>query len=305
MNPFVTERIAWNHCETPYNALVASLLLNASAVATEAPESPLPMERDGAQAFDEAGFATASSGGLYIAVFSGCSQSYPWSEGMHRTGVAGLAQFGMTSAGSLLPVLDHPTSGGAPVISDLPVINGAAPYGRGTLSTPPSPVPAVFLAHSYGGCELRRLYALTPADVFIFTTVRVYERTAIDGLVALPVICNPGWRLHPWAGRARSVGPSSIVEARVLFLENAEPVRRRSEVVTNPRGRARRVELAHTRLGQVGRTPVRAAHSLRAGDAEHEAPRVSLVGQSYLLESARGRLQVELDDIVAIKGEWS
>ena len=270
MNTLIADRVAWNHCETPYNALVATLLQKASRLAdAAAPAAPLPMDRPGyLRVFDEAGFAAVRAGALYAVVFSGCAPSYLWSGRTHRTGVAGLAQLGLAGHGPLLPILDAPPGAGIGPITDLPVVNDAVPFGRGRLEAVEGPVPAILFRHAYGRAAVDRLYLFVGRTVLVVTRIAAAGftgRLRVRGLVSVALRVGDGWTyaVHPSGGRVRATGPTAGLTAVVLHAAPDMPIAARvGPPVTNPRGRAVRIDLVDAEVRP--RLPVVGCHALQA-----------------------------------------
>ncbi len=270
MNRLVAERVAWNHCETPYNALVATLLQKAARL-HEAPieEAPLPMDRPGyLRVLDDSGFAAVRTDDLYGVVFSGCAPSYLWSGRTHRTGVAGLAQLGLAGRGALLPILDHPPAAGPGAITDLPLVSDAAAFGRGALRAVAGPVPTIHLRHRYGGADVDRLYAFVGRTVVVATRVRpvgAHRGLTVRGLVAAAFRADDGWTVSVTpSGQVRAAGPGGAVVATVLHVSSGLAVApRMGPTVTNPRGRAVRVDLVDA-TARSASDPALACHALSA-----------------------------------------
>jgi hypothetical protein len=269
MNGLVAERVAWNHCETPYNALVATLLQKAAQL-HEAPidEAPLPMDRPGyVRVLDDSGFAAVRTDALYGVLFSGCAPSSLWSGRTHRAGVAGLAQLGLAGRGPLLPILDHPPAAGPAAITDLPLVDDAAAFGRGELRAIAGPAPTILLRHRYGGGLVDRVYAFLGRTVVVATRIqpgRARDVLRVRGLVSVALRADDGWTLSVApSGEVTSTGPAAGVTATVLCTSPGLDVAPRiGPTVTNPRGRAVRVDLvAATVAARSG--PALACHALR------------------------------------------
>jgi hypothetical protein len=172
MNTYVDKRMAWNHCETPYNGLVGYMLLRATSILEQLTESEnstlLPLEQDNIWLANDAGFASLGNGHQYLVFFAGCDRSYGWSEDRHVTGCAGLALFGDVNGNSLLPCLDVSIPDEV-VISDMPIINGQAAFGRGHLSQESD---SIKYSHCYGGADVIRLYSLINNDLVIVSRIK-------------------------------------------------------------------------------------------------------------------------------------
>ncbi len=185
MNSYVSERMAWNHCETPYNGLVCYMLFRAASILKQLRQSKnstlLPLEKDHIWLANDAGFASLGNGHQYLVFFAGCDRSYGWSEDRHVTGCAGLALFGDVDVHDLLPCLDVSIPGEV-VISDMPVINDQAAFGRGHLSQGSD---WIKYRHCYGGAEITRLYSLINNDLVVVSRIRSLGRPLqIQGAMA-------------------------------------------------------------------------------------------------------------------------
>ncbi len=251
MNHLSEERVGWNHCETPYNALVGAFLAKSSAFSASDEEAPIPLEQPGYVAvFNDSGFAAVRTENFYAVLFGGCSKSYAWSEGRHVTGIAGLAQVGLPDRGPLLPILDHPPGNKQTAeITDLPIINGNAPYGRGQLTRLASDVGCVLYSHEYGGAELARVYLFLSEQVVVFTKITMLQKQVknqVRGVIAIPVRNDPSWTTQfTKEGGLSSMGKEGAFRVDILAVHPGVCVRsRRGRMVTNPRGKAARMELA-------------------------------------------------------------
>jgi len=283
MNNLVNERVAWNHCETPYNALSASFLMKASHVANqEIEDSPFPMENNGHfEVFEDSAYAGVRTSQYYAVLFGGCAQSYAWSEGMHRTGLSGLAQLGLPGVGPFLPILDHPTMGNEPPMNDQPIINGIPSYESGTMRKCEASIPGIVMKQSYGNAIMERLYLFLDTLVVVITRVfpeQTNQSLAVCGIVSMPMRCDPGWTFHcPTNGTVVLEGPGGRLITSVLYTSsNVKMLRRVSKTVTNPRGLAARVDLADGRH-RSGLAPIITCHSMWLGrNAEHYEASVSI-----------------------------
>jgi hypothetical protein len=255
MNALVNDRVAWNHCETPYNALVAVSLLKAAQLAADGDDqSPLPLERPGTIAvLNDSGYATVRTQDYYAVLFAGCAESYRWSEGRHVTGVAGLAQLGIPESGPLLPILDEAFDGSRrTAITDMPVINAIAAFGRGTLSRHPCALPAVLWTSRYGGCACARVYVFLPSSIVVGTRVSLKNSTkaTVEGIVSIAVCDDQEGSVQWHNDRDVEVkGAVGSFSVSAEFMSAGCKTRRRiSPAVTNPRGYARRLSMVSARL---------------------------------------------------------
>lgn len=189
LNSNVVERMGWNHCETPYNALCGYFLLRALDICKDVspPTCELPLEKNNRYIANDAGYAAASDSNLYVVIFSGCDKSYAWSEGKHITGGAGIALFGKEGVRSLLPCLNlHHTS--QIFTSDFPVINNELPFGRGQLKR--NSDNSIVMNHSYGGAEIERVYRLIEEQLVIETKITGVELSSKDILFSWPLLLD-------------------------------------------------------------------------------------------------------------------
>jgi len=191
LNHEINLRMAWNHCETPYNALAGYFLLRAldfHSSETATSEIKLPLEKQQTWLANDAGFATLSNGNSYLVIFSGCDKSYAWSEGKHITGGAGIALFGQCGKPSLMPCLDLHYESDI-FVSDLPTINGELPFGRGELILNEENT-EITLKHNYGDAQLHRVYKLTNHELLVTTSIISECNLAIEGKVRWPILIN-------------------------------------------------------------------------------------------------------------------
>lgn len=193
-------RMAWNHCSSTYNALScfflneACKLVSSNTTLLSSLETTIPMQTRRAWVGDDAGYACLSNNHIYTVIFSGCDKSYPWSEGKHITGAAGIALLGSQGRASIYPCLDlHKESD--TLISDLPVVNGLMPFGRGNLELVSSKyeLPGIKLTHHYGfekNVKLVRTYYLNDNALIIRTKVHVENKQLNNISVKVPFMQN-------------------------------------------------------------------------------------------------------------------
>ncbi|MHC4954437.1 MAG: hypothetical protein ACYTGZ_11165 [Planctomycetota bacterium] len=249
MNERHEERVAWNHCSTPYNALSAAMLLKSAALATPERDADamVPMEEPrSCTVAPDSGYAAASHGGLYAVFFAGCDKSYAWSDGRHHTGAAGLANIGVAGTGPLWPIADEAARQADAPMTDLPRIGGELPYGQGKLQPLPGGRPGWSWEHRYGGALCRRTYVVGPKGILVLTSVESESAVAVDGLVTACVRDDTGWSHEiPQPGAAIVRGPECALHVEIAAASpDVRKTDRASPAVTNPRGTARRIELA-------------------------------------------------------------
>ncbi len=185
LNLEIDKRMGWNHCETPYNALAGYFLcrsLNFIFQGNETTSEPIPLENPGIWIANDAGFATLSNGTQYIVIFSGCDESYGWSENRHKTGCAGLALYGHIGKTSFTPCLDFEILANQ-LVSDLPTINGKSPFGRGELTINASRN-GVILSHQYGNSRFQRTYCFDDKRLIMETLIETDTQSLIDGVIS-------------------------------------------------------------------------------------------------------------------------
>jgi len=187
LNKEINKRMAWNHCETPYNALAGYFLMRALDFSRKLnfEYADLPLQTSQCFLANDAGFATLSDNHQYIVIFSGCARSYAWSEGRHITGCAGIALHGYQGEESSSPSLDYPLPEDIP-ITDLPILNGKAAFGRGQLSKN-SNGSIITYVHSYGSVKIKRCYQLVEDGLLIVTETTSDTEYTIDGILAWPM----------------------------------------------------------------------------------------------------------------------
>ena len=246
LNKFVDKRVAWNHCETPYNALVAYMLLRSMEISDSCSEfSNIPLEQNNEFVANDSGFASISNKHAYAVVFGGCDRSYGWSENRHVTGCAGIALFGFQKHSSLTPCLDFKVPEKI-VISDLPVINGEAAFGRGQLTKLQKSM--VCYEHEYGNAKLRRYYKLID-DVLLLIShiIPLNHSVKVEGTLAWPVLVAHNHKV-------KKVGSDSLVikngqeELHLKFktlLGSSNENFEISDEVTNAKGKARRINISN------------------------------------------------------------
>jgi hypothetical protein len=278
MNDQIAKRVAWNHCETPYNALVGFMLLKARQMSDglqSGGEARLPMESpQHVFVAPNSGYASCHSESLYAVLFGGCAKSYAWSEGKHVTGIAGLAQVGRCQSEAVIPILDAPPDSADDPITDLPIINGELPFGRGEVFDVASGLPGFGYAHAYGGARLRRIYVFVNNSIIVVTriTSEAARPVKVRGAVAWTIRCDRGWAHVRTRDKLLVSGPD--VQLDILGLYASVPwnrSRRCSSPTTNPRGLAARIELWDFALKQVG-DEAWICHEIRFVDPDQPRP---------------------------------
>lgn len=257
LNAYPEERMGWNHCHTPYNALSAYFLARALEYLPSRPrEEPLVLEGDGTVLFPEARYAAASNHHLYLALFGGNDLSYPYS-GVHRTGVAGIAALGMQGRASLLPVLEQSLREGEWSTSDLPdvVRDGtvSVPAGTGTVRLCEG---GVGLSIAYGGFLVDREYCLEDGSVLVRSRVTCLRpgRCRLVGVPGLSLRTDEGYGFAVEGDCLRCWGPEGHLSLTLLDSTLARGHWEVMEPSSTPRGWHRKVALVvedEFREGQV------------------------------------------------------
>jgi len=247
LNKFVSERMGWNHCETPYNALAGFMFAKVSElVGSElvSEKTLIPLETKDVHIADDAGYARVSNGEFYLSVFSGCEKSYAWSEGIHITGAAGIAALGTLNTEVFYPCLDvhAPTN---QLVSDLPSLNGKHPYLRGKLYET-CIANSILLHKEYGDCVVKRLYVLYKGGVLFLTHISAATLLShqVD-LFAFPLLADSNIEAEITSA---SIGPAckiKIGDSNNFELycraENSSVMPILSDIFSNPKGYARKV----------------------------------------------------------------
>jgi hypothetical protein len=203
MNNYYKERIGWNHCETPYNALVAYFLFHSYQLADDSIlENKIPSEKENySQVMNDSGYGMVTRGNYYLTIFSGCGGSYPLYNATHRTGVGGMAILGITGKGTLIPILDHSLKKNL-LVSDMPYFEIKKrkfyPYGRGELSLIKiEKNPIVKHSHIYGNFIVDRYYICFSGLILLYTIYKSLkkQKVTIKNLFSIVTISN-GWSIE-------------------------------------------------------------------------------------------------------------
>ncbi len=115
LNHYPEERMGWNHCRTPYNALTAFLLIKASDEGLGG-WGGRPLE---SRFMEDSGYATHRGANYDAAFFCGLGESYVYS-GAHRTGVSGLAALVPLGGEPINLILDRSLRDNGLLTTDLP-----------------------------------------------------------------------------------------------------------------------------------------------------------------------------------------
>ena len=198
MNPYIAERMAWNHCYTPYNALTCYLLYKSSDLTRQKRSIPTSREKPELKIMDDSGYAFFSNKNYSFAFFSGCAKSYPWSEGCHQTGYAGTAILSIKDQGSAMLLLDKELKHNV-LVSDIPgfIVDGnlIELSGRGLLIK--TSISSFEYIRIQGAMKFKRKFQLEEKGIKIKTTISVNRNLKLSckGLVAFPLSTDNGWHL--------------------------------------------------------------------------------------------------------------
>jgi len=234
MNVYAKQRMAWNHCHTPYNALTCYFLYKANDNAKNSYNSSLNKPY-GLNVMDDSGYASFFNKNYFFAFFSGCAKSYPWSEGCHQSGYAGTAILSINGLGAATLILDKDLKNNI-LSTDLPLIkvnNKLIEFtGRGKLSK--------INEHSFEyqkdekDINLKRRYELNTNSIVIKTLISKKNDCAIDspGLISIPLTTDNGWQVRLYNKKViQEKGNVTVIYS--LPLKFAEL----KKVPSNPRGR--------------------------------------------------------------------
>lgn len=219
LNDYPEERMGWNHCHTPYNALTCYFLINALPLIDEtAPEEKLELEGEARHYYPDARYAAFSNEHFHAVIFGGNELSYPWS-GCHRTGVAGLAQLGLQGKPGLLPVLEQSLREEEWSTSDLPDIllddgSTEVPAGLGRLEPEGD---GFLLALEYGGFRVEQRYLPKARGLEIHSTITCLEGGSyrLVGWPSLSVRLDRGWSYTLEEKHLRAGGPQGSLQLSV------------------------------------------------------------------------------------------
>lgn len=211
LNEYPQERMGWNHCHTPYDALACYLLINALPLVDEkASEEGLALEKGARLYYPDARYAAYSNEHFYAIFFGGNELSYPWS-GCHKTGVAGLAHLGLQGLRGLLPVLEQSLREEEWSTSDLPDIllpdgTTAVPAGLGELRPEGDDF---VLELAYGGFRMVQRYRFKDRGIEILCTITCQKggHYRLVGWPSLSVRLDQGWSHTLKEGELRAGGP--------------------------------------------------------------------------------------------------
>lgn len=253
LNRNVSLRMGWNHCESPYNALVCFMFFKIQTIlkvlgVNQISSVEIPLEENSVFIADDAGFASVSLDGCYVVIFSGCDSSYGWSEHRHITGLAGLALIGKKKYPSFCPCLDLSIPSNLP-LNDLPIINNTYPFGRGSLIKHNS-MHGVTLTVSYGTANLLRSYILFKDFLIVVSNISSPSSFFIDSPISWSVLDDKDWT---FSENYNLINVSyrgdwlASVEAAYVEIDGIISTKRKltkSPKTTNPRSFCRRINFA-------------------------------------------------------------
>lgn len=239
MNPYITKRMAWNHCHTPYNALTCYLLYKSSDLRKRKIGNCL-MKKSGLNVMNDAGYAFFSNKNYSFAFFSGCAKSYPWSEGCHQTGYAGTAILSIKDRGNTLLLLDKELKHNV-LVSDIPTFivndNTIEFSERGLLTK--IGISTFEYIKEQGVLKLKREFHLEEKCIKIKTIISANKniKLSCDGLVVFPLSTNGGWHL--------SIKNNSVIQKKdktqIVYDADKLCLSEIIEIDSNPIGRGKKV----------------------------------------------------------------
>lgn len=223
MNKFSKERVAWSHCSTPYNALVAYLLYLSDDLHKSYKNEPVKNKF-----FVKSRYGFFSNDDYYLTLFSGCNRSYGWSGEMHRTGIPGISVLGVKE--SLIPCLDE-TQG--IIVSDMPNLffndRKISFYGKARLEKENNSF--VYIKENEDFI-FRREYILEIKKVKVKTKIKFLSDGKLQGnLIQVPVLSY-----------SYEIDKQSIKYKNLRYVLDTRNLVETKEI-TNPRGKVKVLSL--------------------------------------------------------------
>lgn len=181
MNKHLKQRMAWNHCLTPYNALTCYFLYKSSNNINQN-----KYIKEEINIMKDSGYALIKNKNYYFGFFSGCDKSYKWSDGTHITGIAGMTAIGKKEPLNLILDMDITDN---ILVTDLPsfIINGKKEdfYGRGKIEYKEN-----FLEYKrkLKNIYLLRRYYFENKNIKVKTRIKILNscNLSCDGLIKFP-----------------------------------------------------------------------------------------------------------------------
>lgn len=242
LNSYPSERMGWNHCRTPYNALTGFLLkkaddtgvFNVAANETGVEPSVYCLA---------SGYSTFRRSSYEATFFSGLGESYVYSASS-RTGVSGLAMLLPKERGPLTLILNRSLRDQGLLATDLPVFrvgtNQYEPVGGSVQAIDQG---LVWVSET-GDFVFKRTYQFLEDQIAISNefTMKQGSATLIANAVALPLNTEVYEHLvtDDLGGLKLSERGGPIVAS--LWIESSDtlpPMRpwKETSVISNPRGR--------------------------------------------------------------------
>lgn len=185
MNKYGNERMAWNHCHTPYNALVGYMLYNA---VEENKNNKEIISLNKNKLMSDSRYFMFINKNYYFGFFGGCNKSYSWSEGTHISGIAGCSIIGTKNKGVLNLILDESIKDQI-IVNDLPnfSINNKLEnfYGKGNLKLESN---KLIYKKKLKSLNFLREYILKEKEILVNTKI-IFKKDCnlnCDGLIKVP-----------------------------------------------------------------------------------------------------------------------
>lgn len=237
MNPYINERMAWNHCHTPYNALTGYFMYKANDASKTALKDNNPKKASGLVVMDDSGYASYKNDNYSFTFFSGCAKSYPLSEGCHQTGYAGTAILSLNKGNTAMLLLDKYLKSGV-LASDMPCysINGKTieQVGRGKIMQIGT---NSFAYIQKGNILFKRTFTMKDNEIEICTTITAAKKIRIssEGQAVLPLSTDYGWKLD--------IKKNSVLQKKggqkILYSMGGMNLTKIIEVTSNPLGKGK------------------------------------------------------------------
>ena len=242
MNQYGSERMGWNHCRTPYNALTAfylRLIADKGSISEE-PIVDGVCEKKGTKLLTDSGYVVHRTSQYSMAFFAGIRESYVYSQA-HKTGVSGTAAVLPYKCLPLYLTLDRSLRCPATLTTDLPTIvfNGLAhePIG-GVISYNDQ---CVTWTKEALGFSLLRKYEFQSASVRISNELKIHRNGDLSGdrWLALPLHGDSYEWDETRSGFVFREKRDSSVNVCALVVESSDACGewQQEPVISNPRGR--------------------------------------------------------------------
>lgn len=208
LNAYSKERMGWNHCRTPYNALSGFLLKKAADTGLfEGAEGKCDDEAN-AYCLDS-GYSIFRRSNYEAVFFSGLGESYVYSASS-RTGVGGLAMLLLKGRSPLTLILNRSLRDNGLLATDLPTIQieeeRFEPIG-GTLKSTDN---GVFWTHETPLFEFNRTYQFLEDVILVSNTFQVKKRSEVSISSAVALALNTEAYRHAVSGENRRIEVSGL-----------------------------------------------------------------------------------------------